>query len=384
MNRVFLIAARRIAVIPRGGAFAGFEAHELAAGPIRAVLDDVGVSAARVDEVILGNALYGGGNPARLAALAAGLPEAIPAMTLDTQCCAGLDAILAAATRIQAGEANLIVAGGVESYSRAPMRIRPPKGPDDEPRSYERPPFTPWSDQDPDMIPAAAALAEELAIRRTDQEAFAVASHAKALSAQHVGEIVPLGGVTRDAFPRQLAPALCRRLPVLAGDTVHGVTAATVAVEADSAAIVLVASASIAQHVDRTVLEVLGGARVGGDPVRPGLALIPAARRLLDRQEATVSELSRVEIMEAFAVQAMAGIAALGLDASRVNCGGGALARGHPIGASGAILAVRLWHEMAQSRVGGFGLAAIAAAGGLGSALFLHSLFLHSSGDRHG
>ncbi|WP_404295038.1 thiolase family protein (plasmid) [Microvirga sp. RSM25] len=379
MNRVFLIAARRIAVIPRGGAFAGFEAHELAAGPIRAVLDDVGVSPAQVDEVILGNALYGGGNPARLAALAVGFPETIPAMTLDTQCCAGLDAILPAVTRVRAGEANLIVAGGVESYSRAPMRIRPPKEPQDKPRPYDRPPFTPWPDQDPDMLPAAAALAEELAIRRTDQEAFAVTSHAKALSVRHVDEIVPLGGVTRDAFPRQLAPALCRRLPVLAGDTVHGVTAATVAVEADSAAIVLVASASIAQHVDRTVLEVLGGARVGGDPVRPGLALIPAVRRLLARQEVTASELSCVEIMEAFAVQAMAGIAALGLNPALVNRGGGALARGHPIGASGAILAVRLWHEMVRIRRSGFGLAAIAAAGGLGSALLLRS-----SGDRHG
>ncbi|WP_195904137.1 beta-ketoacyl-[acyl-carrier-protein] synthase family protein [Microvirga lotononidis] len=118
---------------------------------------------------------------------------------------------------------------------------------------------------------------------------------------------------------------------------------------------------------------------MGGDPVRPGLALIPAVRRLLDRQEVTASELSCVEIMEAFAVQAMAGIAALGLNPALVNCGGGALARGHPIGASGAILSVRLWHEMVQFGYDGFGLAAIAAAGELGSALLLRS-----SGDRHG
>jgi acetyl-CoA C-acetyltransferase len=379
MSRAFLIAARRLAVTPRGGALAGFEAHELAAGPIRAVLDDVGVLAAQVDEVILGNALYGGGNPARLAALAAGMPETIPAMTLDTQCCAGLDAILAAATRVQAGEADLIVAGGVESYSRAPMRIRPAKGPDDEPRPYDHPAFTPWPDQDPDMIPAAAALAEELGIRRTDQEAFAVASHAKALSAQQVDEIVPLGGVTRDAFTRRLTPALCRRLPVLAGGPMHGITAATIAVEADSAAVVLVASEPTARQVGRTVAEIVGGVRVGGDPSRPGLALVPAVRRLLDRHGVAIPELSRVEMMEAFAVQAMAGIVSLGLDATLVNCGGGALARGHPIGASGAILAVRLWHDMVRSRHSGFGLAAIAAAGGLGSALLLRA-----SGDCYG
>ncbi|QRM32977.1 thiolase family protein [Microvirga sp. VF16] len=379
MSRAFLIAARRLAVVPRGGAFARFEAHELAAGPIRAALDDVGLAAAGVDEVILGNALYGGGNPARLAALAAGLPETVPAMTLDTQCCAGLDAILAAAARVRAGEADLIVAGGVESYSRAPMRIRPAKGHDGQPRPYDRPPFTPWPDRDPDMIPAAAALAGEFGIRRADQEAFAVASHAKALSAPPSDEIVPLAGVTRDAFARALSPALCQRLPVLAGDREHAVTAATVAIEADSAAVVLVASASIAQHMDRTALEIVGTARVGGDPGRPGLALIPAVRRLLDRQEMNVSGLWRAEIMEAFAVQAMAGIAALGLDPALVNRGGGALARGHPIGASGAILAVRLWHDLMRSKQDGFGLAAIAAAGGLGSALLLRS-----PGDHHG
>jgi len=378
MSRAFLIAARRLAATPRGGALAGFEAHELAAAPIRAALDDVGVSAARVDEVILGNALYGGGNPARLAGLAAGVPETIPALTLDTQCCAGLDAIRAAASRVRAGEADLIVAGGVESYSRAPLRIRPPKG-SDAPRPYDRPPFTPWPERDPDMIPAAAALAEELAIRRTDQEAFAMASHAKALSAQHVDEIVPLGGVTRDGFARRLTPALCRRLPVLAGSPMHGITAATIAVEADSAAVVLVASERTARQVGRTAAEIVGGVSVGGDPTRPGLALIPAVRRLLDRHRVAISELSRVEMMEAFAAQAMAGIVALGLEATRVNCGGGALARGHPIGASGAILSVRLWHEMVRLQRDGFGLAAIAAAGGLGSALLLRS-----SGERHG
>jgi len=374
MRRTFLIAARRIAVTPRGGAFAGYEPHELAAAPICAALDDANVPPTQVDEVILGSALYGGGNPARMAALAAGLPGTVPAMSLDTQCCAGLDAILDAAAHVRAGMADLVVAGGVESYSRAPLRINPPKGAGDQPQPYDRPSFTPWPDQDPDMLSAAAALAEELAIPRIDQEAFAVASHAKALSAPPSDEIVPLKGVTRDTFARHVTPALCRRLPVLAGDSVHGVTAVTTAVEADSAAIVLVASSSIARCVGGTVLELVGGARVGGDPIRPGLALIPAVHKLFARHEIVASDLSCVEIMEAFAVQVMAGIAALDLNPSSVNRGGGALARGHPIGASGAILAVRLWHEMVRVSVGGLGLAAIAAAGGLGSALLVRSV----------
>jgi acetyl-CoA C-acetyltransferase len=224
------------------------------------------------------------------------------------------------------------------------------------------------------MLPAAAALAEELAIRRIDQETFAVASHAKALSAPPSDEIVPLSGVSRDAFARRLTPAFCRRLPVLAGDPVHGLTAATTAVEADAAAIVLVASSSVAQRVRGTVLELVGSARVGGDPVRPGLALVPAVHKLFARHGVAASDLSCMEIMEAFAVQAMAGIAALDLNPSFVNRGGGALARGHPIGASGAILAVRLWHEMVRVGVGQLGLAAIAAAGGLGSALLVRSV----------
>jgi acetyl-CoA C-acetyltransferase len=160
----FIVAARRTAVAPRGGALASVEVAELAAASIRAVLADAGLAPEQVDDVILGNALYGGGNPARLAALLAGLPQDMPALTLDTQCCAGLDAVMLAATRVAAGEANAIIAGGVESFSRAPIRQRRPTNKDEAPREYARPPFTPWPERDPDMIAAAAALARS----RTD------------------------------------------------------------------------------------------------------------------------------------------------------------------------------------------------------------------------
>jgi acetyl-CoA C-acetyltransferase len=372
----FIVAARRTPVAPRVGALSEVEVAELAAAPMRAVLADAGLAPEAIDDVILGNALYGGGNPARLAALLAGISEDAPALTLDTQCCAGLDAVLLAATRIDVGEAEAIIAGGVESFSRAPIRMRRPTNKHDAPQEYARPPFTPWPERDPDMIASAAALARARGIARAAQEAFAVESHRKGRQvADHAlaGEIVPMGDLARDAFTRELTPSLCARLPGLAGNAAHAVTAATVAVEADAAAAVLVVSQEIAARLASAVrpVRILGGARAGGDPAMPGLAPIAAARAALARHGIAAQALTVAEIMEAFAAQAIACIDGLALEPVRVNRGGGALARGHPIGASGAILAVRLWHELQRESDGAVGLAAIAAAGGLGSALLM-------------
>ncbi|BAS00572.1 thiolase family protein [Blastochloris viridis] len=371
----WILAARRSAVAPRGGALAGVEPHQLAGRVIAQLLADAGVAPAAVDDVVLGNALYGGGNPARRAALAAGIPEAVPAMTIDSQCCAGLDAILLAAERIEAGAAEIIVAGGVESFSRAPIRLRRPRQPGEAPLAYDRPPFTPWPERDPDMIPAAAQLAAELGISRAAQDAFAVDSHRKARSGPAAGEIVAVAGLERDAFARALTPALAARLKPLAGAGSHAVTAATVAVEADAAAAVLVVSGRRLSGLRAfgRPLRILAGARRGGDPVRPGLAPIDAAAAALAGAGLAAGELAAAEIMEAFAVQAMACIDGITLDPAIVNRGGGALSRGHPIGASGAILAVRLWHELQREPPGAAGLCAIAAAGGLGSALVVQS-----------
>jgi acetyl-CoA C-acetyltransferase len=375
----FILAARRTAVAPRGGGLAAVETAELAAATIRAVLADAGLAPEQIDDVILGNALYGGGNPARLAALLAGVPEDTPALTLDTQCCAGLDAVMLAATRIAEGEAKAVIAGGVESFSRAPIRLRRPKNKHEAPREYARPPFTPWPDRDPDMVAAAAVLARSLGLTRVAQGSFAVESHRKARDAADNAvfdrEIVPLAGLARDAFTRELTPALCARLPALSGDDTHAVTAATVAVEADAAAALLVVSEDVADRLAPAArpVRVLGGVRRGGDPAMPGFAPIAAARAALARHDLAPEGVAVAEIMEAFAAQAIACIVGLGLYPMRVNRGGGALARGHPIGASGAILAVRLWHELQQEAAGAVGLAAIAAAGGLGSALVMRS-----------
>ena len=351
-----LIAARRTAVVPRGGAFARLSLEDLAAPILLACLADAGLTPDQVDEVILSNALGAGGNPARRIALAAGLPEWIAGLTTDRQCAGGLDAILLAKALVDSGAADIVLAGGVESYSRRPIRLRtdPDGGP---PTPYDQAPFTPWPYRDPDMATAAEALAVRLNISRARQEAWATDSHAKALQADLTAEIVPLNGITRDAFPRVLTPRLLARAPVLTGS----ITAATAAVAADAAAVCLVVSDRIAQGRG---LAILGGATIGGNPEEPGLAPVAAIQRIWDG-----SPLQQAEIMEAYAVQALAVIDGAGLDPAIVNPSGGGLARGHPIGASGAILAVRLFRGLQKGR----GLAAIAAAGGIGTALLVEA-----------
>ena len=357
----FVVAGRRTAVVPRGGAFARLGLVDLAVPVLRACLEDGGIAAEDVGEVIVSNALGAGGNVARLIALAAGLPERVAGLTVDRQCAGGLDAVLLARAMVDSGVADVVVAGGVESYSRRPLRLRTdPDG--GEAVAYDRPAFTPWPERDPGMHEAAEALARRLGIGREAQDIWAVESHAKALRAGFVGEIVGVGGVVRDAFARVLTMEIARRAKGLCGS----ITVANAAVAADAAGFVVVVSQRRARAC-RRALRIVGGATLGGRPEEPGLAPVVAIAEVLGRAGIAPDNLQAVEIMEAYAVQALACIQGAGLDPARVNLGGGALARGHPIGASGAILAVRLFHELQR----GHGLAAIAAAGGIGTALLL-------------
>jgi acetyl-CoA C-acetyltransferase len=376
MNRVFMVAARRTAVVPRGGAFSRLNVHELAAPVFRTLLSDCAMAPADVEAVILGNALYGGGNPARMAALAAGLTETVPAMTVDTQCCAGMDAIGLAAAQIRSGQFGCVLAGGAESFSRAPLRAHRPLNTGDEPVSYDRPPFTPWPHRDPDMAAAAAMLADRYDLSRSRQEAYAMDSHRKAVAsrAELRREIVPVNGQRDDAFSRTLTPAFCTRLKPLAGNGPCALTAATIAVQADAAAAVLLMGEEIVGkfNLKSATVEIIDNCAIGGDPEIPVLAPVRAVQKLLARQQLAIADCSVVELMEAFAVQGILVAGALEVgEGGRVNRRGGALARGHPIGASGAINMVRLWREMQSQPPAAFGLAAIAAAGGLGSAVLV-------------
>lgn len=353
-----ILAARRTAVCPRSGAFRDLRIEDLAAPVVQAVLADAGLEAGQVQEVILANALGAGGNPARRVALLAGLPERVAGLTIDRQCAGGLDAVLLARAMVDSGAADVVLAGGAESYSQRPFRAH--RGPDGALVAYDQAPFTPWPDRDPEMGAAAAALADRLGVTREAQALWAVESHRKARAMADWPEIVPVGGVLRDAFTRNLTAALAMRASPVAGS----VNAATAAVAADAAAFVLVVSDRVAAGRGLTIL---GGLTVGGNPEEPGIVPVAAIAAALDRAGLAPDQLAMAEVMEAYAVQAMACVKGAALPPDRVNIGGGALARGHPIGASGAILAVRLFHGLAA----GYGLAAIAAAGGLGTALLV-------------
>jgi acetyl-CoA C-acetyltransferase len=376
MSAAYLVSARRSAVVPRGGAFSTLDVDALAAPVILAALADAGLSGACVDEVILGNALGGGGNPSRRVALLAGLDEETPALTLDRQCCSGLDAIVYGARLIESGAADCVLAGGVESYSRAPERHAVDAAGAVSSTPYSRPPFTPWPDRDPEMANAAASLAEHLGISASRQADWAVESHARALAADRAGgmsrELVEIGNVARDAYMRALSNRTCARSRLLAESGGFEVRAATAAVSADAAAVVcLVSERFLADRAPGAFCRFGGGASAGCDPALPGLAPVAASRKLAARCGLDLDAFKVCEVMEAYAAQAIACVDALGFDPARVNRSGGALARGHPIGASGAILAVRLFHELRGETAGARGLAAIASAGGLGTAVLL-------------
>ncbi|QUJ75842.1 thiolase family protein [Sulfitobacter albidus] len=355
-----LASARRTAVAPRGGAFAALSLDQLGAPVLRAALADAGLAPGDVDEVIVSNALGGGGNPARLVALAAGLPERVAGLSIDRQCAGGLDALLLARQMVLAGDARVVVAGGVESYSRRPQRLRT-FADDSPPVPYDQPPFTPWPDRDPDMTEAAEALARHAMIDRAAQDAWAVHSHATAATLPRA-EIVPLAGLDRDPFTRALSQRTAARAPVLTGS----ITAANTAVAADAAAFCVVVAEDLAPQAPR----ILGGASRGDTPMLPGLAPIAATRAALTACTLRITDIDIAEVMEAYAVQAIACVQGLGLDPAGVNRHGGALARGHPIGASGAINAVRLFHDLAPGQTG---LATIAAAGGIATSLILRA-----------
>ncbi|MBS0340060.1 MAG: thiolase family protein [Proteobacteria bacterium] len=380
-----LVAWARTAVVPRNGAFGQLSAHEIAAPVVRALLARSMFDPSAVDAVVCGNALGAGGNPARMLSLAAGLPDATAALSVDTQCCSGLDAVAIGAGLIATQQAQLVVAGGVEAWSRAPIRQRRPGAPNEPPASYDRPPFAPDMSRDPDLALAAARYAARERITRTEQDAFAIGSHAKALAWRErmTSEVISVATAAHDTYARALAAERAARMPIEAVSDEPAssevdrrelaVSRLSIAPEADGAALVLMAEAGIAQALGTSgLMRWCGAASLGVAPEMPMLGAIRATVELLARYGVAPSELWAVELHEAFAVQALAFAKALGIASERLNRGGGGLARGHPIGASGAISLVRLLADMERDAPSGaLGLACIAAAGGLGSAVLV-------------
>ncbi len=367
-----IVAALRSPIGTAGRSLASVDAVDLAAPVLDALIRCSGVGVDGLREVVLGNCMGPGGNLSRVAALRAGLPLDAPALTVDRQCGSGLAALDLAATMLRADRRGMVLAGGLESASTAPWRFWPPTAAGEGPERYERAPFAPAEVGDPDMGLAADLLAEELGVDRQRQDAYAARSHARALATREAGgfddEIVPVAGVRHDERPR---PVTERRLARLRPAFRDGgtVTAGNSCGVNDGAAAVAMVDAQT--HRERALpgLRVLSTATAGVHPDRPGLGIVPATEEALGLAGLTLDDLDVVELNEAFAGQVLACCDRLGLDPRRVCPQGGALALGHPWGASGAVLAVRLFTQLVRAGSGRFGLAAIAVGGGQGVAM---------------
>ena len=367
------MAALRTPIGTSGGALASVPAAELAGpllGALAAAVPDV-----LLLDVVLGNCTGPGGDVARVAALTGGLPVEAPALTVDRQCASGLAAVGVAAALLSTGT-GLVLAGGVESASTAPLRFWRPKTSDDAPQRYDRAPFAPEHVGDPDMGLAADVLAEKAGVTRERQDEYAARSHALACATRDSGgfdpEVLPVAGVTRDQRPRAgLSVQRLSRLRPAFRDAADGgtVTAGNACGVSDGAAVVALVDADSHRRLGGPGLRVLATGTAGVGPNLPGLGLVPAARRALDAAGLTLADLDAVELNEAFAGQVLACCDALGLDPSRVCVQGGALGLGHPWGASGAVLLVRLFSQLVRAGRGRYGLAAIAAGGGQGVAM---------------
>ena len=375
-----IVAARRTAIGTAGRGFAGHTVEALAAPVLAAVAEAVGPSGLAIDDVVLGNCMGPGGDVARVAALRAGLGVGVPGVTVDRQCGSGLDAVMQAASRVRAGDAALVLAGGAESASTAPHRLWPDSG-----ERFTRAPFAPAGFPDPDMGPAADRLAAVRGISRARQDAWAARSHARAAAAQASGvfeaEIVAVDGIARDDRPRatmdlarlaRFAPAFT---PASASNARDGarrggtVTAGNSCGFSDGAAAMAVTAEAVARELGLPALRVRAAAVAGGDPALPGLGAAPAALAALARAGMTAADLGFVEITEAFAAQVLAVSDELGLDEELISADGGAIALGHPWGASGAVLLVRLAARMLASGDARPGLAACSIGGGQGVAV---------------
>ena len=394
MTGAFITAAVRTPIGRAGGALAGIRPDDLAASTIRALISRSGIPAERIDDVILGCANQAGEdnrNVARMAALLAGLPVEVPGQTVNRLCGSGLQAVIAAVHAIRSGEGHAFVAGGVESMTRAPQVMLKSS------RAWDR--ATPaiadttvgWRFVNPAMPSewtislgeTAERVAQAYGISRRQQEEFALESQRRALAAAAAGtfrdEIVPLedpgaesaAPITADETPRAgLTPqSLARLEPAFVRNGT--VTAATSSGINDGAAALSVVSREVLEELGLEPMgEVIATAVAGVDPSCMGLGPIPATRKALARAGITADELDLVELNEAFAAQAIACIRDLQLDSSRVNIYGGAIALGHPLGASGARILTTLVHAL--RRTGGrYGLATMCIGVGQGIAVIV-------------
>ncbi len=402
MTDVVIVSAVRTALGRLGGALKDVQPEELARVVITAAVERAGVEPANVDEVVMGQTKQSAdaANLARVAALKAGFPVEVPAYTVMRQCGSGLQAVGNALQAIRAGDAEIVVAGGVESMSLAPYYLRGARfgftsgnavvvdpNTESQPRSQ---PYEVYGDLT--MGLTAENLAEQYDITREEQDAFALRSQERAFAAIEAGrfddEIVPVTVPARKAPPMDFAVdeyprrTSLEQLAALRPYFKEGgtVTAGNSSGRNDGAACLVLMSAEAARARGIAPLATVRGHAVAGvDPRYMGIGPVPASRKALERAGLTLADIGLVEVNEAFAAQTIACVRELDLDEETLNVNGGAIALGHPLGASGARILTTLLHEM-RKRCTRYGLAGICIAGGQGMATVveLESLANHN------
>ena len=380
-----IVSAVRTAIGRQGGALASVPAHVFGAEVIKEALHRANVSADLVDDVILGNVLSGGGNIARLTALQTGLSTGLPGLTVDRQCGSGINAINLAAQAIWSGDGDVYVAGGVESMSRAPYLMdRPEKAFSPMPPKFRKSQLSPKEIGDPPMGITAENLAEKYGISRQEQDEFAFKSQQKMARAMEEGrfeeQIVPINIPVRkgepivfnkDEHPRpETTKEALAKLPAvfLEGGTV---TAGSSSGLNDAASAVVIMSREKAKELGITPLAVIRAHAVAGvDPNIMGIGPVPATKKVLEKSGLSLEDMDIIEINEAFASQVLACDKELMMDMEKVNVNGGAIAHGHPLGATGAILVTKAVYELKRSS-GKYALITACIGGGQGIATII-------------
>jgi acetyl-CoA C-acetyltransferase len=388
MTDIVIVAAARTAVGKFGGTLAKTPAAELGAAVIADLLKRTGVAGDQIGEVILGQVLQAGNgqNPARQSVIKAGLPEGVPGLTINKVCGSGLKAVMLAAQAIRDGDSDIIIAGGQENMSLSPHVLL---GSRDGQRMGD------WKMIDSMIVDGlwdvynqyhmgitAENVAKKYGVTREQQDALALASQQKAVAAQDAGrfdaEIVPFSIAQKKGDPivfkadefinrKTNAEALSGLRPAF--DKAGSVTAGNASGLNDGAAAVMVMSAKRADQLGLTPLaRIASYASAGLDPAHMGMGPVPASRKALERAGWKPADLDLLEINEAFAAQACAVNNEMGWDTSKINVNGGAIAIGHPIGASGCRVLVTLLHEMVR-RDAKKGIASLCIGGGMGVAL---------------
>ena len=390
----YLVSGKRTPVGRYGGALSSVRSDDLAALTITAVIEESGIDPSVVDEVILGNANGAGEenrNVARLAWLLAGYPDTVPGITVNRLCASGMSAIALAAAMVESGQADVVIAGGVESMSRAPWVQEKPRSAFAKPGEifdtsigwrFVNPIFQAQEKTTFSMPETAEEVARVKGVSREEADVFAATSQARALAAISAGhfdsEIVPVeitdrkGNVTvvsQDEGPREgtTTQVLAKLRPVVRGGEV--VTAGNSSSLNDGASAIIVASAEAVEKYGLTArAKVVGASNAGLAPEIMGMGPVPATQKLLKRTGWSVEDLDAVELNEAFATQSLACMRELELDPEKVNAWGGAIALGHPLGSSGSRITITLLNRL-EKEGGSKGIATMCIGVGQGSAI---------------